>query len=30
MKFEYANVPDSERKWFKGPENVFDIGKSSR
>ena len=19
-----------ERKWFKGPENLFDIGKSSR
>ena len=29
MKFEYVNVPDRERKWFKGPENLFDIGKSS-
>ena len=29
MKFEHVNVPDRERKWFKGPENLFDIGKSS-
>ena len=30
MKFENVNVGDIERKWFKGPENLFDIGKSSR
>ena len=30
MKFEYVSVRDIERKWFKEPENVFDIGKSSR
>ena len=30
MKFEYLNVRDRERKWFKGPENLFDVGKSSR
>ena len=30
MKFEYVNVRDRERKWFKRPENLFDIGKSSK
>ena len=30
MKFEYVNIGDRERKWFKGPENLFDIGKSSK
>ena len=30
MKFEYVNVRDRERKWFKGTENLFDIGKSWR
>ena len=30
MKFEYVNVRDRESKWFKGPENLLDIGKSSR
>ena len=30
MKFEYANVRDRERKWFKGPENLFDKGKRDR
>ena len=30
IKFEYANVRDRERKSFKGPENLFDLGKSSR
>ena len=27
MKFEHVNVRDRERKWFKGLENLFDIGK---
>ena len=30
MKFEYVNVRDRERKWLKGPENLFDIRKSSK
>ena len=30
MKLEYVNVRDRERKWFKKPGNLFDIGKSSR
>ena len=30
MNFENADIRDRERKWFKGPENLFDIGKSSR
>ena len=30
MKFEYVNVQDREGKYFKGPGNLFDIGKSSR
>ena len=30
MKFDYVNVQDRERKWFKGPENLFNVGKSLR
>ena len=30
MKYEYVNVRDREWKWFKGLENLFDIGKSSK
>ena len=30
MKFGYVNIGDRERKWFKGPENLFDVEKSSR
>ena len=30
MKSKYVNVRDRERKWFKGPENLLDIGESSR
>ena len=27
MKFEYENVWGKERKWLKGPENLFNVGK---
>ena len=30
MKLEYVNVRDRKKKWFKGPKNLFNIGKSSR
>ena len=30
MKIEYVNVRDKDRKWLKGPGNLFDTGKSSR
>ena len=30
MKFDYVNVQDRERKWFKAPENLFNVGKSLR
>ena len=30
MKFEYINVRDREGRWFKGPENLFVIGKGRR
>ena len=30
MKFEYINVRDREARWFKGPENLFVIGKGCR
>ena len=30
MKLDYVNVQDRERKWFKGPKNLSNIGKSLR
>ena len=30
LKFEYVDVQDRDRKWFKGPEHLFDIVKSLR
>ena len=30
MKFEYVSVGERERKWFKGMENLFNIGNISR
>ena len=30
MKSKYVNARDRERKWFKGPENLLDIGESLR